>query len=58
MGFEERIQVLCESAAQCCCEDEEIKLSREWKEVLQQMVEERRRLGSAGVPSKKKATAS
>jgi hypothetical protein len=58
MGFEERIQVLCESAAQCCCEDEEIKLSREWKEVLQQMVEERRRLGGAVGPSKKKATAS
>jgi hypothetical protein len=42
MGFEERLKLLCERAAQCSSENEAIELTREWKEVLQQTVEERR----------------
>jgi hypothetical protein len=42
MGFEERLKLLCDHAARCSSEDQAIELTREWKEVLQQMVDERR----------------
>ena len=56
MDFENRIKELCASATQCCSEDKAIELTREWKELLQQMVEQRR-LSACVASSKSQAEA-
>ena len=56
MDFENRINELCASATQCCSEDKAIELTREWKELLQQMVEQRR-LSACVASSKSQAEA-